>query len=300
MTRRAGLDVGGTKIQAVVCDDDGTVFAEHTVVTRRGPDGVVAAAIDALTRCCFAAGIDVSSLDSVGLGIPGRVDPVGGTVHTAVNLDITELPLARLLSSAVGVPVAVENDVKAAALGAAEHLGATDGDLAYLNVGTGVAAAVVHQGKLIRGVGNVAGEIGHLPVDPGAGRCSCGQRGCLEVVVGGRNVADRLAPLGLSLPELFAAAKVDRIARIEADRLAAGVATAVQLLVLTHSPSRVVLNGGVIQHSPGLMEAVRSELEDRAEHSDFLASLDLPGRVEQLSSDYPVAAIGAALVARST
>ena len=195
------------------------------------------------------------------------------------------------------MPVAVDNDVKAAALAAADHLGAPD--LTFLNVGTGVASATVADGRLVRGEGNLAGEIGHVPVDPDGARCACGQRGCLEVLVGGAGIARRLAPLApqVSLPSLFEAAAAgvpDAVA--EATRISAGIATAVQLVVLTQGSSRVVLGGGVVHAARGLVDEVRRVLAARARESDFLASLDLAGRVLVLPADYPVAAIGAALV----
>ena len=85
---------------------------------------------------------------------------------------------------------------------------------------------------------------------------------------------------------------------VEATRISTGIATAVQLVVLTQGSSRVVLGGGVVHAAHGLVEEVRRVLSARAAESEFLASLDLADRVTVLPADYPVAAIGAALVGR--
>ena len=90
---------------------------------------------------------------------------------------------------ATGVPTLVENDVNAAAFGASMVMGCAD--LAYLSIGTGVAAGLIFDGRLRRGAHGVAGEIGHLPVDPGGPACECGQRGCLETVASGAAIARR-------------------------------------------------------------------------------------------------------------
>jgi predicted NBD/HSP70 family sugar kinase len=157
----------------------------------------------------------------------------------------------------------------------------------------------VVNGRLVRGHGNLAGEIGHIPVDPLGERCHCGQRGCLEVMVGGGRIAARLSSLGtgLTLATLVAAAKDgDPEAVAEADRLCTGIALAVQLVVLTQGSERVVLGGGVIHTAPDLVGRVRQILTDRAAESEFLASLTLADRISVIPPDYPVAAVGAALV----
>lgn len=296
-----GIDIGGTKTHGILLDAEGHRLAESIRPTRTGPEGVVATSTEVVNDCLGqvdAAGRTVL----IGIGIPGQVDPASGVVRTAVNLGIAELDLGPKLSAAVGLPVTVDNDVKAAALGAANHLGEAGGDLAYLNFGTGVAAAAVVNGRLVRGHGNLAGEIGHIPVDPQGDRCHCGQRGCIEVLAGGGRIAERLARFGpeLTLVNLVQAADAgDPTARAEADRICTGIALAAQLVVLTHGSARVVLGGGVIHTAPALVPRVQQILAARASGSEFLASLRLAERITVIPADYPVAAIGAALVGLS-
>jgi len=278
-----GIDIGGSKTHGILLDADGARLAEAVRPTLTGPEGVVATTVAVVTECLGHAASRDGTV-SIGIGIPGQVDPATGVVRTAVNLGISELDLGQRLT---------------AALGAANHLGLADGDLAYLNFGTGVAAAAVVHGRLVRGHGNLAGEIGHIPVDPAGDRCHCGQRGCLEVLAGGGRIAARLAELGtgLTLGTLVQAAEAgDPGAVAEADRLCRGIALAVQLVVLTQGSERVVLGGGVIHTAPGLVPRVQQVLIARAAESEFLASLHLADRISVIPADYPVAAIGAALV----
>ncbi len=105
----------------------------------------------------------------------------------AVNLGLIEpADLGGLVGLRLGVPVRVENDLNAAALGAAALLGLPRGDLAFLAVGTGLAAGLLLDERLRRGAGGAAGEIGHVTYRPDGPRCRCGQRGCLEEYASGR------------------------------------------------------------------------------------------------------------------
>ncbi len=299
----AGLDIGGTKVLGVLLDADGAVRGSVRVPTRRGTDGVVAAAAEVVGRLCADAGLRVADLAAVGAGVPGLVDPVSGEVSHAVNLGIDDrgVALAPLLAARLGgVPVTVENDLNVAAVGAARVLGLR-GDLALLGLGTGVAAGLLLGGGLRRGHGGGAGEIGHVPLDPHGPPCPCGQRGCLELYASG-------AALDVAWPTLdgvpaaaavFAAAAGGDPAAVRVrDRFAVAVAAAVRLLVLTCDVEHVVLGGGVAEVGEPLVAAVRAQLERQAGGSPFLRSLDIAARVQVVPPEVPVAPVGAALTAR--
>jgi predicted NBD/HSP70 family sugar kinase len=170
--------------------------------------------------------------------------------------------------------------------------------MAFLNLGTGMAAGIVVDGRLWRGSTGIAGEIGHLPVDPQGALCACGQRGCLETVASGSGVA-RQWPTDDPLPVravFAAAADGDPAARAITARLATGIASAVRALVLTVDPATVVVGGGLSHLGERLLGEVHEVLHDWERTSPFLASLDLPGRVRLVPEGTPVAALGAALV----
>jgi predicted NBD/HSP70 family sugar kinase len=199
--------------------------------------------------------------------------------------------------------VRVENDVNAAALGAFSLLGRTSAQsMAYLNLGTGLAAGLVLGGRLWRGSRGVAGEIGHIPVDPAGPLCPCGQRGCLELMASGSAVA-RQWPTDEPKPvrALFAAADAgDALALEVRQRLVENVAAAVRLLVLTVDVDDVVIGGGLSSLGDVLLAEVRAVLSRWAAGSEFLASLELPERVTLVPHKVNAAAIGAALIGEST
>lgn len=300
---RLGIDVGGTKTAAVVLDDQGTVLHSATQPTGFGESAVMATIIAVAEGLAQEAGITVAEFSSMGIGIPGTVQPDTGRVEHAVNLGLKAFHLGDEVRARYGIPVLVENDVNAAAVGAyrlvaEEEPGLAVGGLAYLNIGTGLAAGLVLAGQLRRGASGVAGEIGHLPVDPNGARCVCGQRGCLETVCSGSAIARRWpGPSGTSVQSLIAAADAgDPQAQGIRDDVYAGIATAVRTLVLSVDVRTIVLGGGVTSIGVPLLEGVRAVIDGWAAQSPFLASLGLAERIRVLPAGHSVAAIGAALV----
>lgn len=297
---RVGLDVGGTKTDAVIVDDSATILARLRLSTGWGPDGVTRTITDAVHRLAAEAEIDRRLIRSVGIGIPGQIDPSGTCVAHAVNLGVETLDLADALEPVLGIPVRAENDVKAAALGAFAIDGRR-GSIAYLNLGTGVAAGIVVDGRLWRGPRGAAGEVGHVSVDPRGPLCACGQRGCIEAFAGGGSIARRWGrPGGFPVRDVFDAADVgDPAARELRVGLAYSVASAVRVLVLTVDVDVVVLGGGVTAIGDRLLSDVADHLVASAVASPFMTSLRLHERIELLPVDSPAAALGAALVGRA-
>ena len=294
-----GLDIGATKTLGVVIDGAGEILAEVRQPTEPGTQGVVRTAARVVEALRAAVGEPLTG--TVGVGIPGLVDHEQGAVKHAVNLGLDGdwLPLRDLLGERLGVAVVVENDVNAATLGAVAMSG--EDDLVYLSIGTGLAAGLVLEGRLRRGEHGAAGEIGHVPVDPAGSLCQCGQRGCLETIASGSALAAAWPAADVPPARaLFAAADDgDPDAVAARDRFAAGVAEAIRVLSLTVDPRSVVLGGGVAQLGEPLRAAVADALREQAKTSPFLDSLDLAGRLRVVPADYPVAAVGAALLGRS-
>jgi len=298
-----GLDIGGSKADGVVTDAAGGVLARVRVPTTPGPDGVVDTAVAALESLAGRLGVAVPQLGPVGVGVPGLVDPARGVLVHAVNLGVggDGLDLADRLRARCGLPVRVENDVNAAAYGAATCLGLLDVDLAYLSVGTGLAAGLVLGGRLRRGARAAAGEIGHVPVDPAGPACACGQRGCLETMASGAAIAAAWPVESHAVPPaealLRAAEAGEESAVAVRDRMADHLAAAVRLLVLTVDVDLVVLGGGVAEVGEPLRRAVADALARQAVEAAFLRTLELPSRVRLVGRE-PVAAIGAAALGR--
>ena len=185
---RAGVDLGATKIQAVVVGDDNTVLgdAKTETPTTGGPPAVTAKIEGAVREAAEAGGVAVETLRGTGVGSPGAVDREAGTVAHARNLPDWDkpFPLAATLGDALGTTVRVENDVKVAVTAELE-LGAGRPYGSFLGVwwGTGVGGGLILDRQLWRGRG-AAGEIGHIVIVRDGARCPCGRRGCLEAYAG--------------------------------------------------------------------------------------------------------------------
>lgn len=321
---KLGIDIGGTKTAAAILRTDGSVAALHTAPSGHGPAEVIAVATTLARTALAQVSIDRAKDPGrygelpvqAGACMPGLVDPATGVVRHAVNLGVDSMDLRQGLSDALGLEVSIENDVKAAALGADQLMRsrsltarlATAGSalstlprpehhvLAYLNVGTGLAAAVVRDGKVVRGRDGIVGEIGHLPVG-GSAPCKCGQFGCLETIASGSALESLWnVPTGRGRDPFAAAAAGDERAAHAAAVLCQGIALSIQLLVLTTGAERIVIGGGLCALGNALENGIRSTLTRDASTSDFVAALELADRFELLPSDVPVAALGAALL----
>lgn len=298
MKIRLGLDIGGTTIHgiAITAADPPTLITEVTHPTRQGADGVVGAAVE-MIETLHAALPAEAEIVGIGLGVPGIVH--GGAVTHAVNLGLDGDPLdlaGAVSAEAHGAPVAVENDVKAATLGGLQWLreqGSDIDDLALLNVGTGLAAGLLLNGRLRHGSRGMAGEIGHLVHDPTGPVCPCGRRGCLELYASGSGLRRQWAG---TAAELFEAADRgdDSAGRIR-DELTSGIAQAISLLAYGLDVSCVLVTGGVVSATPALREAILTQL--RKDESTSLGRLaGIAERVRWLPAGHPAGAIGAALL----
>ncbi|MCK6446111.1 MAG: ROK family protein [Planctomycetes bacterium] len=192
---RGGIDLGGTKIQAVILDHEHRVLAElrASTPTSGGPRDVAAAMADTLASAAKAAQVETSKLQGIGVGSPGHVDARRGSVSNANNLPNWKepFPLAAALSERLGAPVELGNDVGVALDGEA-FLGAGRAYDSFVGLwwGTGIGGGVVlrHERWLGRGA---SGEIGHMVIRRDGARCMCGRRGCVEAYAGRRAMERR-------------------------------------------------------------------------------------------------------------
>ncbi|MGI8779065.1 MAG: ROK family protein [Solirubrobacteraceae bacterium] len=188
MARYGGIDLGGTKIQAVVVDEAHEVLgaARHPTPTEGGPADVALAMLGALREAGDEAGLGAGELTALGVGSPGVVDDEAGTVTSARNLPDWEgtYQLREKLEAALHAPVGLSNDVNVAT-NAEFELGAAKPFKSILGVfwGTGVGGGVVLGGELWEGRGG-AGEIGHMVVKSDGRTCPCGRIGCMEAYAG--------------------------------------------------------------------------------------------------------------------
>lgn len=300
-----GVDIGGTSIEAVVSDaQNGVVRSGVTPTDSASGELVLASAVHAIRG--LMKGGDTDGIRGIGIGVPGQVDVDSGVVRLAMNLNIGDggLAIGRLISGEFGLRTTVENDVRAAAVGAYESLRRDHLNLhvlAYLSIGTGISAGFVIDGRLHRGRDGMAGEIGHVVVADDGPECRCGLRGCLEAVAAGPAIQKVWAG-GQERPaeDLFrAAAAGDSDAIPVARAVSAHLARAVQWLALAYGADLVVLGGGVGAMGDPLLSAVRDRLAGWAARSPLARRVLPPERVVAMPTGFPTGAIGAAAVARN-
>ncbi len=176
-----GIDVGGTTVKGIILNENGKPLAKGHASTVCGEG--LADCIDGLCeQLVQSAGAVFSQIKCVGVGCPGLINSADGIVVFAGNLNLKNYPLKKRLEEKLGVPVKVCNDANAAALGEAKF-GAGKGyeDSVLITLGTGVGAGVVIGGKLFEGYKSAGTEIGHMVIERGGEKCTCGRRGCFEV-----------------------------------------------------------------------------------------------------------------------
>jgi fructokinase len=259
---RIGIDLGGTKIAAVILDRDGAERARCRRPTPRGYEQTLAALAAVVAELESVAGAG----GSVGLGLPGLVDPAAGTVQ-AVNLPwLNGRPLAADLRARLGRPVPLANDADCFALSEATDGAAAGAGLVLgLVLGTGVGGALVAGGRLVRGAHGLTGEIGHLPLpwpepgDPPPVQCGCGHWGCIETILSGQGLVRLFGAAGgqaANGAEVVARAGAgDLSARAALDRYFSALARTLGLVINLIDPEVIVLGGGVSE-IPALLETV--------------------------------------------
>lgn len=264
------VDMGGTKILAAVVNAEGDILGTAKIPTKA--DKGAAVVIDRIASCIQKA-VDKSrvaqaSIQAVGIGAPGPLDPGTGIVLFAPNLGWTDVPLKTELENRVGLPTFVDNDVNVGTLG--EHaFGAGKGmsTLVGIFVGTGIGGGIIMDGELFHGASQTAGEIGHIIVKAGGPRCGCGTRGCLEALAsrtaitrqlqkaivkkGKKSILPELTGGDLKLIRSGALAKALRsndkltvkVFKKATKYLGVGIASIVNFL----NPEMIVLGGGVVE-----------------------------------------------------
>jgi glucokinase len=263
-----GVDVGGTTIKAAVFDSDGLEYSGSERPTPRhlGPDAVIETIIHAIVEHRTQVP-EAARLRAVGLVVPGIVDAQQGIAVYAANIGWQQLPLRQRVAEAVGLPVILDHDVRAAGLAELE-LGAGRGlqEVLFVALGTGVAAAVITRGQVSAGATGRAGELGHLPVFPQGEWCACGQRGCTETYASAAALSRRyFASSGIS--DVSAKDVISRAAA--GDPIADGIfrdaivamGRALVNYVLLMDPELILIGGGMAASGAALLQPLTREVQ---------------------------------------
>jgi glucokinase len=279
------IDLGGTKIRAVVVDGGGQIVGEDIRPTEgdEGQDIVIGRMVDAARAAVKACGVPFSSLAAVGVTAPGTIDFERGFIYQAPNLRGWDaVPLAAQLRERLELPTVLENDANAAAYGEWRY-GAGRGTrhMIYLTVSTGIGGGLILNGQLYRGADGAAGELGHVTVEEDGPPHNCGMVGCIEVMASGTAIA-RMAheavAAGRSEALAHAAARGDLTAREVSQAAEANDAVAQEILaraahylgvglagyVNIFNPQMIVLGGGVTRIGARFLDPAFALAKQRA------------------------------------
>jgi glucokinase len=231
-----GVDLGGTNLRIAAVDESGALVEKVTTGTqvKRGRDAVIddmVAAIRALTSKFQGK----SKLLGVGIGVPGIIDKYTGMVRESPNLPgWSDYPVRDVIEQKLQTPIFLENDANVAALGE-NWLGAAKGndDVCMITLGTGVGGGLVLRQRVWHGMTGMAGEIGHMTVDPNGPRCGCGSFGCLEAYASATAVV-RMAR------EAIAGGQADQLKRTASDDAEFSARSVFNLALQGDGPARQI------------------------------------------------------------
>lgn len=279
-----GVNVGLTTTIALATDLKGNPVARAALTSdpAEGPESVLLRVERTIRSAVEQAGQDLEHVVGVGVGVPGLVETETGRSLFSPNLQWKDVPVREILQERLGVPVYVDNDVRAATLGEREFgTGRGARHMVAVFVGSAIGAGLILDGELYYGAGEGAGEIGHIQVVEGGPLCSCGKRGCLEAVASGRAIAreavarlssgDRITGLTgraddeISAKDVAEAAQMgDPVAREIMEKAARHIGWAVSAVVNTFNPELVVISGGVSQAGELLLGPIRDMVSRHA------------------------------------
>jgi fructokinase len=250
---RIGVDLGGTKIEAVALDDEGATLARRRVPTPRDD---YEATVGAIAELVASVERETGSRGTVGVGMPGALSPATGLVKNANSTWLIGRPLDRDLSARLGREVRFANDANCFALSEAVDGAAAGARVVFgVIVGTGTGGGVVVDRKVLTGPNAIAGEWGHNPLPwpregewPGPS-CYCGKTGCVETFLSGPGLArDHRAATGEDLtgPDIVARAEQgEAAATASLERYEGRMARALAAVLNVLDPDVVVLGGGI-------------------------------------------------------
>ncbi|MDA9472370.1 ROK family glucokinase [Enterococcus sp. 5H] len=280
-----GIDLGGTTIKFAILTVNGEVQQKWSIETNVQDEGshIVPDIIESINHRIALYDMKHEDFIGIGMGTPGSVDIVNGTVVGAYNLNWTKKQAVKAqVEAATGIDFVLDNDANVAALGERwKGAGENNPDVVFITLGTGVGGGIIAEGNLLHGVNGCAGEIGHVTVDPGGFECTCGKRGCLETVSSAtgvvrvaRHMSEEYAGNSqlkqaiddgqdVSSKEIFDYAQSDdSFALMVVDRVCYFLGLAIGNVGNTLNPSSVVIGGGVSAAGEFLRSRVQTYFEE--------------------------------------
>lgn len=287
MTKRIGIDVGGTNVKIALVDGEGKIIYSNSVPTyaQMGYEYTVNNIKQAIRDLMKETNTDAKEIEGIGFDFPGQVDYKTGVVKLAPNIPgWINVPIAQMIEEEFNIQTRIDNDVRCAALGELKF-GAGKGceNFVCITVGTGIGSGLVINGQLVRGAANAAGEIGHIKLQMNGGPiCGCGDTGCLEAFASGPSIVamaqeylkggkstkfrEMAGADGEITPYIVAKAAeagdpvAKRIFEIVGTYIGMGLVSVINLL----NPEKVIIGGGVAAAGDLLLDPIRKTIKERA------------------------------------
>ncbi len=287
MTKRIGIDVGGTNVKIALVDENGKIIYSNSVPTyaQMGYEYTVNNIKQAIRDLMKETNTESKDIQGIGFDFPGQVDYKTGVVKLAPNIPgWVNVPIAQMIEDEFHIPTRIDNDVRCAALGELKF-GAGKGceNFVCITVGTGIGSGLVINGQLVRGAANAAGEIGHIKLQMHGGPiCGCGDTGCLEAFASGPSIVAMAVDYlksgksakfremagvdGEITPYIVAKAAeagdpvAKRIYEIMGEYIGMGLVSVINLL----NPEKVIIGGGVAESGDLLLAPIRKTIKERA------------------------------------
>ncbi|WP_042221605.1 ROK family transcriptional regulator [Oceanobacillus manasiensis] len=266
-----GVDAGPESVTSILTDLAGNIVHRadsqlYTPITNEQFMGILK---DAIRETILAPSREKRDIIGIGVAMHGVVNIDSGTSLIAPNLKLKNIPIKAELEREFSLKVKVENDARAMALGESWFGGHASSSMVAVNIGRGVGAGLVINGKLYHGDRDIAGEIGHMTIDLNGPVCTCGNTGCLQAFVAGPAITARSQKEGVTGEEI---AKLAQGGDKEAKDLLkeTGKLIGIGLVNLIHlvNPEKIVLGGGVMKSEKFMLPTVKETISDRGLTTD--------------------------------
>lgn len=308
-----GVDLGGTNIAVGLVDESGRIISTASLPTQKERDYTAIVADMALLAKKVAAdgGVSLNDVKGVGIGCPGTVDNSSGTVVYANNIRMDHAPIAQEFRRHIDLPVNLENDANAAALGEYICYGEGAECFVFITLGTGVGGGVILDGKIFRGFNGAGAELGHATLIHNGKPCTCGKRGCWETYASVTALIEQTREAMEAHPEsmmiqwakehgkingrtAFECAKLgDRIATDVRDQYIEYVAEGICSIVNIIQPNILAIGGGISREGAVILDPVR-EYVGKYDYNKHMPKTDI--RIARLFGDAGI--VGAAMSAK--
>ena len=308
-----GIDLGGTNIAVGLVTEDGKIVETISVPTMAERDyrEIVKDMADVSVKVCEKAGVDIKEVKAVGIGCPGSIDNEKGECTYSNNLRMEHADVAGEFRKHLDLPVNMENDANAAALGEYEINGNGAKSYVFITLGTGVGGGVIIDGKIYRGFNGVGAELGHTVVEMDGEECTCGRKGCWEAYA---SVTALIRQTKKALEEnadtimhdmvkedgkvsgktaFVAAKKGDKVAQAVVNKYFEYIGEGITNMINIFQPEKLVIGGSISKEGDYLLNPVR-EYVAKYDYNRYMKKAEI--EIATLFGDAGI--IGAALSAK--